>query len=307
MAMDIGGAPSFDAGAYSTARASRDVEAPKSTPDAVESTPRSARAVSEPAPFDGGKPVSHKHVDKFNSDVETMQERMKGAGIDPGPIDGLKGPLTRAAMAKYQARFGKSAADGLKVDPSYAELKRGQGSRNGDTLNRWKGQKSQLPLTDPAAQPKVAPDAQPQPAAAAGPQGNIDAGATKDGHTLPATAGKATTYWNGAYTYKGKRDTDNMSEGAWGDANKPTDYFAALPVGLSGGGKWWHNKKILVTNPETGKQVVVPVQDKGPHPKTGAAIDLSPVAKEALGVGFMDNINVRMSFAADDAPIGPVR
>lgn len=50
---------------------------------------------------------------------------------------------------------------------------------------------------------------------------------------------------------------------------------------------------------------MVPIQDKGPHPSTGNAIDLSPVAKEALGVGFNDNLRVTIAFATDDAPIGP--
>jgi hypothetical protein len=146
----------------------------------------------------------------------------------------------------------------------------------------------------------------PNAPASSTPTGNVDAGHSRDGHDLPATSGKATTFWNGRYSYKGRRDPDNMSKGAWGDENKPTDYIAALPVGLKGGGDWWHNQKILVTNPTNGKQVVVQVQDKGPAPRTGAAIDLSPVAKEALGVHFMDNMNVKISFADPNAPVGPV-
>lgn len=292
MAKVVNSAPSSTASGYSVPRASR---------------PAAAK------PFDGGKPVAHRHIDKFNPGVKTMQQRMRSAGIDTGPIDGKKGPLTRAAMAKYHARFGSSAADGLKVDPSFAEHA-GKVARNADALSRREGKRSNLDLPGAPAAPaqpggmNPAPDAPPAaPGGAPATPGNVDAGATKDGHSLPSTGGKATTFWNGAYQYKGRRDTDNMSTGAWGDSNKPTDYFAAIPVGLSGGGNWWHNKKLLVTNPANGQQVVVPVQDKGPHPKTGAAIDLSPVAKEALGVGFMDNLNVKISFAADDAPIGPVR
>jgi peptidoglycan hydrolase-like protein with peptidoglycan-binding domain len=254
-----------------------------------------AADVSAPA-FDGGTPVSHGHIDNYNKDVAVMQERMQAAGIDPGPIDGLKGPLTRAAMSKYHKQFGKSAADGLNVDPSFAEFSREHNAAKRDILTLPSGKTSELGL--PGGTPA---------SGAAVPGSNLDIGATKDGHTLPSTGGKATTFWNGRYAYKGKRDPDNMSLGAWGDQNKPTDYFAAIPVGLKGGGNWWHNQKLLVTNPRTGKQVVVPVQDKGPGPRTGAAIDLSPVAKEALGVDFMDNINVKISFARPDAPIGPVR
>lgn len=262
------------------------------------STPRASHG--SPA-ASGGRPVPHRHVDRFNPEVKVMQRRMKAAGIDPGPIDGKKGPLTRDAMARYHARFGKSAAGDLGVDPSYAELPHGGAPRKGpsrtaDSATVRQGEPSALGLPGNAG-------ASGAPVAGRA----LDAGATMDGHTLPDTSGKATTFWNGNYTYRGKRDTANMSIGAWGDLNKPTDYFAAIPVGLSGGGKWWHNKKLLVTNPQNGMQVVVPVQDKGPHPSTGAKIDLSPVAKEALGVGFMDNLNVKISFAPDDAPIGPVR
>jgi len=66
-----------------------------------------------------GGAVPHSHVDGYSEDVKAMQQRMKAAGIDPGPIDGLKGPLTRAAMAAYEKKMGKSAAEGLQVDPAF--------------------------------------------------------------------------------------------------------------------------------------------------------------------------------------------
>jgi hypothetical protein len=170
-------------------------------------------------------------------------------------------------------------------------------------------EKTRRPLRrNPQPSPAPVPLPTPRPAETARRStGRLTGTLVKDGNRIPDAFGKATTFWNGAYTYKGRRDRDNMSKGAWGDLNKPTDYFCALPVGLRGGGKWWHNQKILVTNPRTGEQVVVRVQDKGPGPRTGAKIDLSPVAKEALGVGFMENLNVNIAFAPDDAPVGPVR
>lgn len=69
-----------------------------------------------------GGAVPHSHVDGYSGDVKAMQQRMKAAGIDPGPIDGLKGPLTRAAMAAYEKKMGKSAAEGLQVDPAFEEI-----------------------------------------------------------------------------------------------------------------------------------------------------------------------------------------
>lgn len=158
-----------------------------------------------------------------------------------------------------------------------------------------------LPPAPPVLAPTLpVPGYQPvQPPQRTGP---VTGTTVKDGHRLPHTSGRATTFWNGHYTYKGKRDRENMSIGAWGDQNRPTEYFCALLVSE----KWWHNQKILVTNPKTGKQVVVLLQDKGPGAGTGNAIDLSPVAKEALGVNFMDNPNVKIAFAPEDMPVGPV-
>ncbi len=95
----------------------------------------------------GGQPVPHGFIESYSEDVKTMQKRMQSAGIDPGPIDGLKGPLTRAAMRKYDERFGKSAADGLSVDPAYAEL---SGKLGRDTAALPGGTRSELGL-DPAA------------------------------------------------------------------------------------------------------------------------------------------------------------
>jgi hypothetical protein len=68
-----------------------------------------------------GRVVPHRFVEPFSEAVRQMQVRIQAAGIDPGPIDGLKGPLTRAAMRRYQEMFGRSAAEDLDVDPSFEE------------------------------------------------------------------------------------------------------------------------------------------------------------------------------------------
>lgn len=157
---------------------------------------------------------------------------------------------------------------------------------------------------NPGAPWQTAADPGARPASMPG--GPVTGTQSKNGLTLPAASGKATTFWNGTDSYKGLRDSGNNNTGAWGDPLHPGQFFCALPVGLSGGAGAWHNQRILVTNPANGKQVVLLVQDKGPAPWTGAAIDMSPAAKEALGVNFMDNINVQIAFAPDNYAVGPV-
>jgi uncharacterized protein (TIGR02594 family) len=45
-------------------------------------------------------------------DTRALQARLKGLGLDPGPIDGIFGPRTRAAVIRFQAGQGL-AADGI--------------------------------------------------------------------------------------------------------------------------------------------------------------------------------------------------
>ena len=45
--------------------------------------------------------------------IGQAQERLKAAGFDPGPIDGVLGPQTRAALRRYQASQGLPATGAL--------------------------------------------------------------------------------------------------------------------------------------------------------------------------------------------------
>ncbi|HEY7543614.1 MAG TPA: hypothetical protein VID27_01970 [Blastocatellia bacterium] len=67
--------------------------------------------------------------------------------------------------------------------------------------------------------------------------------------------------------------------------------------------RWWANKKLLVTNPASGKSVVVRAVDYGPHEKTGLDIGLSPGAALALGVGVGDEVEI--VFADQRLLLGP--
>lgn len=70
------------------------------------------------------------------------------------------------------------------------------------------------------------------------------------------------------------------------------------------GKRWWANKKILVTNPENGSQVIVRAVDYGPHENTGLTISLSPAALEALALEIGGE--VKIEFADQKANLGVV-
>ena len=76
---------------------------------------------------------------------------------------------------------------------------------------------------------------------------------------------------------------------------------------------WWHNKKVLVTNPANGKQVVLAVKDWGPCnacytncPQSAQerVIDVSKTALDALDALTDDTVNIE--FADQSARVGDV-
>lgn len=68
--------------------------------------------------------------------------------------------------------------------------------------------------------------------------------------------------------------------------------------------RWWYDRKILVTNPQNGKQLVARVVDIGPNVRTGKAIDLSKIGLERLGTTTGQRLV--WTFADDNATPGPV-
>jgi len=47
------------------------------------------------------------------SQVRTLQQQLKNQGIDPGPVDGIAGPLTRQGVQVFQQRQGLAATGNL--------------------------------------------------------------------------------------------------------------------------------------------------------------------------------------------------
>lgn len=65
--------------------------------------------------------------------IKNVQQALKDKGVDPGPVDGIDGPLTQAALKKYQTqqnltedgRIGPKTMDslGVKQAPASTEFK----------------------------------------------------------------------------------------------------------------------------------------------------------------------------------------
>jgi peptidoglycan hydrolase-like protein with peptidoglycan-binding domain len=57
----------------------------------------------------------------LGADVTRVQKELKAAGLDPGPIDGVFGPKTQAAVTQYQKMFGLSA-DGIVGNRTWSSM-----------------------------------------------------------------------------------------------------------------------------------------------------------------------------------------
>ena len=134
-------------------------------------------------------------------------------------------------------------------------------------------------------------------------------------HQLPATSGKISHF--------SSRDVTGHCDGAaWGEklgetcgTDDVTKYWYVamrwLYVDAETGSKgfyaakdWWHDKKILVTNPSNGKQVVLAVKDWGPNERTGRVIDVSETALNTLGA--VTDATVNIEFADQNSALGQV-
>jgi len=80
----------------------------------------------------------------YRQDVVTIQRFLKKAGVNPGPIDGLCGPKTVAAIIKFQLSL-LSRPDGL-VEPNKTTWRKLTGKKSPQTSSKWKGDSSKWSL-----------------------------------------------------------------------------------------------------------------------------------------------------------------
>jgi hypothetical protein len=137
-----------------------------------------------------------------------------------------------------------------------------------------------------------------------------------DGVALPAANGKAGVL--GGAKDRGVKPEDKLALPAGRHFTyervhslNPKSFYCAMRwdyriLGKSPeeGKRWWANKKLLVTNPANGQQVIVRAVDYGPHENTGLTISLSPAALEALDLEIGGE--VKIEFADQKAALGVV-
>lgn len=68
-----------------------------------------------------GAPASETPRKLTKAEVEDLQRALKVEGFDPGPIDGLGGKLTRAALGRYQTKR-KEPATGIPTEEQLKAL-----------------------------------------------------------------------------------------------------------------------------------------------------------------------------------------
>jgi peptidoglycan hydrolase-like protein with peptidoglycan-binding domain len=103
--------------------------------EATEKIKEKASAVKE-------KVTGKKQAKTQNADVRTAQQALKDKGFDPGPIDGVKGPRTTAAVKKYQQAEGMTASGNLD-DETMNRLRAAGGTSSS-------GAKEKAPAASPA-------------------------------------------------------------------------------------------------------------------------------------------------------------
>src|SRR5262249_6134238 len=77
--------------------------------------------VAEPAPSGDGEEVKAAPKAGGNAATQGLQKALKKLGYDPGAIDGISGPKTKAAIQKFQQANGLSA-DGIAGPKTQAAL-----------------------------------------------------------------------------------------------------------------------------------------------------------------------------------------
>lgn len=83
------------------------------SPGIAQGTPSPAQAMR--------KLIDMSAIPSLTSDrIQQVQQALQRKGFDPGPIDGVLGPMTREAVRGYQDRYGMPATGEIDNQTLYA-------------------------------------------------------------------------------------------------------------------------------------------------------------------------------------------
>jgi peptidoglycan hydrolase-like protein with peptidoglycan-binding domain len=76
------------------------------------------KEIQAPHTSASAQPIASVKTVSENQEIRRAQERLKAAGFDPGPIDGILGPQTKSALEKYRSSH-KLTHSGIDALPHY--------------------------------------------------------------------------------------------------------------------------------------------------------------------------------------------
>ena len=107
-----------------------DFAAPAASPPPSPAPPpdqSQALAVPSPPPVEAPATTSRPPTRLDAPAIQEVQTRLQSLGLNPGPVDGVAGPRTRAAIKRYEQSKGRVATG--KADSTLLDTLRGDGSR----------------------------------------------------------------------------------------------------------------------------------------------------------------------------------
>ena len=92
-------------------------EKQKSAEPAFTGGSNAQQSIRSSASAGAGKQTSTSTAAQTNEEIRILQLRLRDAGFDPGPFDGVMGPKTKSALQQYEAsQHGKKTKVSLTTD-----------------------------------------------------------------------------------------------------------------------------------------------------------------------------------------------
>lgn len=208
--------------------------------------------------------------------VRALQERLQAAGFDPGPIDGLDGPQTQAAVRAFQQ------ANGLTVDGIAGRQTMGALDRIGQVAPQTTASAVPLPRENPARPlPPLPPGNPSRMAAPPNPQARLDYRAPVQPAGLPAMPiGPAPGSLPGRGSISGPAAAPQPNARAMMDYRAPVQPagLPSMPAGPAFGSLPGRAPMMTASAPVTPVQVqpLPPIAPQGQYRPMGLNVQSAP-------------------------------